>query len=192
MAEAPSSDTIMLVVVLLLQLGLPVLLLAATYLIGHAMEKRHYENIREREEQTRSVPAINFRTLPSGWTATRSGMVSGSVVISVDYFKRFLASLRALVGGRIKSYESLFDRGRREAMLRMKELAIGKGYDAIINVRLETSRLANAQRQGKGKEKDTIDEPAHVAGLTKYHGEELVKLLRQAAERVPLYWHRQR
>ena len=77
-------------------------------------------------------------------------MVTGSVVISLDYFKRFLAGLRAVVGGRIKAYETLLDRARREAILRMKEETARKGYDTILNVRLETSRLATGRRDGKG------------------------------------------
>jgi uncharacterized protein YbjQ (UPF0145 family) len=77
-------------------------------------------------------------------------LVTGSVVVSVDYFKRFLAGLRGLVGGEVKSYGTLLDRARREAVLRMKEEAIRKGYDAIVNVRLETSRLASGRRDGKG------------------------------------------
>ena len=32
----------------------------------------------------------------------------------------------------------------------MKERAIEQGFDAIINVRFESSRLANARQDGKG------------------------------------------
>ena len=77
-------------------------------------------------------------------------MVTGSIVISLDYFKRVIAGLRGLVGGRIKTYEPLLDRARREALLRMIEQARERGYDAIFNVRLETSRLANSTRDGNG------------------------------------------
>ncbi len=77
-------------------------------------------------------------------------MVTGNVVVSVDYFKRFLANLRRFIGGRIKSYESILDRARREALLRMKTEALDRGYDAVINVRLETTRMANARADGKG------------------------------------------
>jgi uncharacterized protein YbjQ (UPF0145 family) len=42
------------------------------------------------------------------------------------------------------------ERARREAILRMTEEAQQQGFDAIFNVRLETSRLANARRDGKG------------------------------------------
>jgi uncharacterized protein YbjQ (UPF0145 family) len=55
-----------------------------------------------------------------------------------------------LVGGRVASYESLLDRGRREAILRMKEEAFERGYNAVINVRIETSRLASSSRNGEG------------------------------------------
>ena len=37
------------------------------------------------------------------------GLVSGNVVVSVDHFKRFLAGLRNIVGGRLKAYETILD-----------------------------------------------------------------------------------
>ncbi len=132
------------------QFVIPVLFLVVTYFIGHWNERLHYESIRRREREMLDLPALTFRTLPEGWRPERSGMVTGSVVISVDYVKRFLAGLRGIVGGRIKGYETLLDRARREAILRMKEEAVRKGYDAVINVRLETSRLASGSRDGKG------------------------------------------
>ena len=84
------------------------------------------------------------------WDIAEAQMVVGNVVISIDYFKRFLAGLRMLFGGRVSSYESLLDRARREAMLRMKEDAFERGYNAVINVRIETSRLASSSRKGEG------------------------------------------
>lgn len=47
-------------------------------------------------------------------------------------------------------HEPLLDRARREAMLRMTEEARSQGYDAVYNVRLETSRLASSRGDGKG------------------------------------------
>ncbi|MEL6500540.1 MAG: heavy metal-binding domain-containing protein, partial [Cyanobacteria bacterium J06623_1] len=61
----------------------------------------------------------------------------------------FASSLRNLIGGRMIVYESLLDRGRREALLRMKEQAIGWGATQVVNVRLETSNIGN-QTSGKG------------------------------------------
>jgi uncharacterized protein YbjQ (UPF0145 family) len=111
----------------LFQFGLLLLLLAIAYVVGTQVERAHYRSIR-----------------------LESGMVAGNVVVSLDYFKRFLASLRNLVGGRVGSYETLLDRARREAVLRLKQEAMQGGYGAVINLRLETTRMANARQGGKG------------------------------------------
>lgn len=129
-------------------IGLSLFLLLLGYFAGTYLERQHFISIRQREQDLLNVPAVNFRSVPPDWQVESSGLAAGSVVVSVDYFKRFLAGLRILIGGRVKTYETLLDRGRREALLRMKEQAIAGGYDAIINVRLETSRLANANGQG--------------------------------------------
>lgn len=135
---------------LILNFGLPLLLLMVAYFIGAWIERRHLRSIRNREGENIQFPVVTFDTMPDDWIASSSTLVSGSVVISLDYFKRVIAGLRSLVGGRIKTYEPLLDRARREAMLRMIERARLDGYDAIFNVRLETSRLANSRGDGKG------------------------------------------
>jgi uncharacterized protein YbjQ (UPF0145 family) len=133
-----------------LRIGFPLLLLVATYFIGGAIERRHLRDIRRREEQWRGLPAVNFRELPESWEASESALVTGSMVVSVDYFKRFLAGLRSIVGGRVKSYEGILDRARREALLRMKADATDRSFDAVVNVRLETTRVANGRGNGQG------------------------------------------
>ena len=134
----------------LLNIALPLFLLVSAYFIGGTIERRHYEAIRKREKALMRFPAITLTSIPDEWQVEGTGLVAGNVVVSIDYFKRFLSSLRSLVGGRIKSYETLLDRARREAILRMKESARASGYQAIINVRLETARLASGRNNGKG------------------------------------------
>lgn len=134
----------------LLTYGLPLLLLMVAYVIGTLLEKRHFKSVRAREAEYRSFPVVSFDKLPDDWSAAQSHLVSGSVVVSLDYFKRVIAGLRGLVGGRVKTYEPLLDRARREAVLRMIEAARAQGYDGVFNVRLETSRLASGRRDGKG------------------------------------------
>ena len=63
-------------------------------------------------------------------------------MIAEDYFKRVAASLKSLVGGNIRSYESLLERGRREAIVRMKQEARRLGATEVVNVRLETASLS--------------------------------------------------
>ena len=135
---------------LFMNFGLPVLILVIAYFIGSWIEKKHFRNIRKREAKASGFPVVSFDTMPEDWNVNSSHLVTGSIVISLDYFKRVIAGLKGLVGGRIKTYEPLLERARREAILRMTEEAQSQGYDAIFNVRLETSRLANARRDGKG------------------------------------------
>lgn len=132
------------------QLGLPLLLLVGAYLCGSLIEAAHYRQLRRREQASRKFPAVTFQSVPESWTVLEAQLVTGNVVISLDYFKRFLAGLRKLVGGRIKSYESLLDRGRREAIMRVKEAARACGAHAVVNIRLETACLASSRQNGKG------------------------------------------
>jgi len=134
----------------LISLGFPFFLILLAYFIGSHLESNHYKSIREREAATKDMVVINFPRFPFDVEIERADIVMGSVVVSLDYFKRFLAQLRSIVGGRIKAYEPLLDRARREAVLRMKEQALAHGHNTVVNIRLETSRLANSQRGGKG------------------------------------------
>ncbi|HPG27761.1 MAG: heavy metal-binding domain-containing protein [Spirochaetaceae bacterium] len=136
----------------LINLFLAGVMLLLAFGIGSWIESRHFKSIRRREEELKRLPAVTLERLPTpdGWDHDHSGLVHGHVVVSVDHFKRFVASLRQLFGGRIQAYESLMDRGRREAVLRLKEEAAKQGYHAVVNLRLESSRLASARRNGKG------------------------------------------
>lgn len=121
-------------------------LLGIGYLFGTIAEKRHFKSIIAREQQLRDVLAFSERLPPAGIETREAVLVTGNVVISVDYFKRVAAGLRNLVGGRLSSYESLLDRARREAILRMKEDAQKRGAHMIVNVKLETAAISQGQQ----------------------------------------------
>ncbi|MCW8924321.1 MAG: YbjQ family protein, partial [Gammaproteobacteria bacterium] len=108
-----------------------IVLLALGYFFGRMAEKRHYKSIIKREKQLNNIIAVNSRIPPVYGAPVSSCLVAGSVVVSVDYFKRFISGLRALIGGRMVSYESLLDRARREAILRMKQQAKELNADMI-------------------------------------------------------------
>lgn len=131
------------------QLGVTLVVLFAAYFTGGYYERKHFRSIRERELQFRDMLVTTVSQLPTGVQAQRANLVTGGVVVSLDYFKRFMAGLRTIVGGRIKAYEPLLDRARREALLRMRADARRRGFDLVINVRLETSRLANSGGDGR-------------------------------------------
>ncbi len=124
----------------MVELAILIGLIAVGYFAGSAAERHHYRSIAEREEAFLHLPAITFKSSETLGDVAESRLVTGCAVISVDYFKRILAGLRALVGGRVKSYESLIDRARREAVLRMKEA--DPTADIIVNTRIETSSIS--------------------------------------------------
>ena len=114
-------------------------LLLLGYFNGQRVEKAHFRSLEQREEETLHLPAVNFK---HGWDPEKvksAELVTGSVVVSQDYFKRMLAGLRWILGGRVRSFETLIDRARREALLRLKSKAAGA--QIIVNVRIETSSI---------------------------------------------------
>ena len=74
-------------------------------------------------------------------------LVMGEAVIATDYFKSFAAQLRNIVGGRVRAYETLMSRARREAGLRMLEKARKFGATEVYNVRYETSNIRSGGRR---------------------------------------------
>jgi uncharacterized protein YbjQ (UPF0145 family) len=130
-------------------LGFLLLMLIVGYTFGRRNEAKHYKRIRIREKKTAHIPVII-----NEWKGTLSPdmnyeLVHGSVVIGSDYFKTFAASIRQIFGGNVANFETLLDRARREAIIRMKMQALESGAEKIINMRLETSSIGSSQK-GKG------------------------------------------
>lgn len=126
------------------------ILMSLGYGFGRVAEKRHYKSIIEREAALIRIPAIVLRFPPPSLKPQKTELVMGSVVISIDYFKRIAAGLRSLVGGRMKSYETLLDRARREAVLRMKEQADAMGANMVFNIKMETASISKGRKNRIG------------------------------------------
>lgn len=140
-------------------IALPVGLLLLGYGAGRYAETRHYQSIHEREESYLDIPAVTTRSLDDSRPIAGAELATGSVVISVDYFKRFLSSFRLLFGGELRSYSPLIDRGRREALLRMKESC--PDAHLYLNCRLETSTISN----GRGNAVGTVEILAYATAV---------------------------
>ena len=137
-------------------------LVSLGYSAGTIMEKKHYKDIAKREKIYLKLPAVTMENiLEEGEEVKESKLVQGSVVVSLDYFKKFIAMLKNLVGGRVTTYESLLDRARREAVLRMKEEA--GDVDMIVNVRLETTNISKTKRK---KSMGSVEAIAYGTAIT--------------------------
>lgn len=114
-------------------------------IIGTITERRHFRSIHERERATAAVPVIPSPLSDDSRPVASAHLVTGTMVVAPDSFRRFIAGVRKIFGGRLRSYESLLDRARREAILRMKEQA--PTADAIVNFRMETSKIGGMQQK---------------------------------------------
>lgn len=115
------------------------------YSIGSHIEKEHFKKIIEREKLLYKKPIVNFGI--KNWTSQKKvkkvELVSAEVCIGADYFKSFISGIRNFFGGRMIAYESVLDRARREAILRMREKAYRSGAHIIMNARIESSMNNN-------------------------------------------------
>lgn len=117
------------------------LLILVGKFVGSSIERSHYRDIIEREARFSDQPALSTKHADAPSAIRSARLASGSVVVSVDHFKRFLSGFRMIFGGEIRSYSSLIDRARREAVLRMKESQ--PDAHVYLNTRLETSTIAS-------------------------------------------------
>jgi uncharacterized protein YbjQ (UPF0145 family) len=132
------------------QLLVTALLLALGFVSGKTIEHFHYQDLAKRERRQRRLPALTTSRVPAEWRVEDAMLLTGTVVISLDYWKRFAAGIRQVFGGNVRSFETLFERARREALVRLKEAASAKGCDALIGVRFASVEIANQGPRGKG------------------------------------------
>jgi uncharacterized protein YbjQ (UPF0145 family) len=123
--------------------GFWISLFVFSYFIGTFREKAHLKNIVEREKAFVSLPALTMKC-PEVRAVVKSELVIGNVVIAGDFFKQVVAGLASIFGMRISVAEAMVDRARREAILRMKEKAVGA--DAILNVRVEGLKIGERKK----------------------------------------------
>lgn len=123
--------------------GFWIALFVSSYFIGTLKEKAHLKNIVEREKAVVSLPALTMKCAEDR-AVVKSELVIGNVVIAGDFFKQVVAGLASIFGMRISVAEAMMDRARREAILRMKEKAVGA--DAILNVRVEALKIGERKK----------------------------------------------
>ena len=142
------------------------ILLIIAFFVGNRNEKKHYASILEREEALHNIMVVPLKRPPENFVT--QDLVRGSVVISSNYFTRMLASFRNFFGGNIRSYETLLDRARREAILRMKAEAEAIGADIVFNMKFDTVSLDNIHACQQGGTVGTVEVLAYgTAGKMK-------------------------
>lgn len=132
-----------LLIEFLANIAIPLGLLLIGYIFGRIAERRHYARLRKDEAALAHILVFSQRQVPDG-ALPAGGMVHGCVVVGQDYFKAILAGLRGIFGGRIAAYETLIDRARREAIVRLKRDADSAGANVVTNIKFSTTRIGRA------------------------------------------------
>lgn len=142
-----------LAVTLALYVGLPAVVLFVGWLVGHLSETKHERSLAAREEALKDIETTDLRNPPDFAGAEGPcSLVSGEAVVASDTFKSWVFGFKNIVGGESKTFTRLFDRARREALLRMKERARELGCNAVCNVRFDSADIggnaAGAKKKG--------------------------------------------
>ena len=115
-----------------------VILFAVGWGFGRHAERKH---LKELEAQEKRLAYIRLDSSRFKTSDDFGQLVSSNVVISHDYFKYVIANIQNFFGGRLTSYESVVERARREAVVRLKLEAEKLGAAQIMGLRLSTTEL---------------------------------------------------
>ncbi len=126
-----------------------VVLLVLGVSVGAIVERAHFRRLAVREEALRDMYVTDLRLVPAERECRLCSLVVGEVVIASDYFKTFAATLRKIVGGELRAFDTLMQRAQREARLRMMESASRMGANGVVNVRYVSSNIGMLRRRRK-------------------------------------------
>lgn len=115
-----------------------VILFGIGFGFGRYNERKHLKTL-ERDEKRLAHIVMDTNRFQSIDDVGK--MVCSNVVISHDYFKYVIAQIENFFGGRLTSYESIVERARREAVVRLKAEAEKIGSTQIMGLRLSTTEL---------------------------------------------------
>lgn len=133
---------------LLISVGAFVVLMALGLFVGGSVERRHFALLDEREARNGSFVVTQLKSYPGFHSGPQAPtIVCGEAVISSDYLKTFLATVRKIFGGEVHSYRSLLERARRESLQRLVEEAQGLGFNAVCNVRYVSTDISGASKR---------------------------------------------
>jgi uncharacterized protein YbjQ (UPF0145 family) len=137
---------------LVITIGLPLLLLVVTMLIGSLGRSRHRARLAQRRAAIGDMLVTDIKTFPGGVDMTAPPtMVVAEAIYSADYFMSVVSGLKKIVGGSMGFYRDLAERTREEVTLRLLETARAGGYDAVCNIRIEWSDITGNTASSTGQ-----------------------------------------
>lgn len=105
---------------------------------GRHIERSHLKQL---DEQERRLAYIRLDSSRFKTSELNGQLLMSNVVISHDYFKMVWAMIHNFFGGRLKTYETVVERARREAIIRLKIQAEQLGATQMLGLRLCTTEV---------------------------------------------------
>jgi len=96
----------------------------------------------ESDAQQSLVATVTTETVPGHEVAEVLGIARGNTVRARNVGRDITQGFRNLAGGELKAYSTLLADARDQAIERMEADAVEMGADAVVNVRMETSEVA--------------------------------------------------
>lgn len=107
---------------------------------GGRNERKHLKTLAVKEADFTHVRLSSERFFEIK-SPTAPRLVTGSVVIAQDRFKLVMADILSLFGKNLTVYESLLERARREAVIRLKAEADRAGCTKVYGLRFELTEI---------------------------------------------------
>ncbi len=149
----------------LLQVVPFVVLIGLGFTVGGFVERAHFRRLEQRERELADITVTDLRGIPLRTKAELCGMVTGEVVIASDYFKTFVATIKKMIGGDLRTYETLMERARREALVRMLESARQLGANHVANVRFASSNISSGMTGRRNRRAAMVEMYAYGTAL---------------------------
>jgi uncharacterized protein YbjQ (UPF0145 family) len=120
------------------------------WLIDRHVEGRHLRWLAEREAALDSaVLCTSVKTPVGNAPAPTPALIAVEVAIGSGTFKTKVFALRNIFGGESKSFTCLYGRAHRTALVRLREKALERGYDAVCNIRYGAADIGGNTSGGK-------------------------------------------
>ena len=94
------------------------------------------------DAQQSLVATVTTETVTGHEIAEVLGIARGNTVRARNVGRDITQGIRNLAGGELKAYSTLLADARDQAIERMEADALEMGADAVVNVRMETSEVA--------------------------------------------------
>jgi len=172
LSTAETGDIILYVAIaisLLLFVVFPTLAFIYSMLFARFHQGRSQKKLLQRESLVmQQLGKDNLSTLSKpvdGREIVQTGLVMSNITVSPSWWQLFLGTIRSIFGGNIVSYDKILAYGRSEVMQRLREQAIGEGWDEVVNVRVETSMVMNKTKGGNQNKRGTLEFLAYGTGI---------------------------